>query len=568
MTTCHCFDPRFHLRLMYGETRGSQAAAWLDERLKVWQTNPNPMRELQASDALLAVPANLFNVSGEAPLHSLAQFARRRWQPLFSGLHLLPFFPHEGSDPFNVLDGRQPDPALGSWQDVHDLSTDFEMLLDAELNHTPAGHPWFQAFLNHDQAYANFYLTLPPEADLTPVFRPVDSALLTPFNTSQGEQMVWTTFRPDLPDLNYREPRVLLEMLDQMMHWVERGARYLLIHHAPYLWKQSGTTCIHQTKSYLMVNFLRGVLNEAAPHVRLVVESGFSQSEDFRFFGNGLNAAHLLVSSALPALLLYALTEGDARPLRKWCAELTLPSPDVTYLNSLACPRGIDLLPVRSLLSRAKTGALQKHLRKAGLFDVSSSAVTGERLPFNLHSALAALDSNLAPRRLLAAWNVLFTLVGLPEVDAASLLETADPERIVSHNGRSRFDAPHGLNPVNVAAALDQPGSPAQQQFSALTHLQQVRAACNAFSPGAPQMTLDCGSPAVLGLLRFSLEDDDLALCLHNLSAQPQSVQLSLSALSLPDGNWVDLLTRQPLELGESLDLQMDAYQSVWLSPA
>ncbi len=566
--TCHCFDPRFHLHLLYGETRGNQAAAWLDEHLKTWKTNPAPMRDLQSSDALLAVPANLFHAEGEAPLHNLAQFARRRWQPLFSGLHLLPFFRHEGSDPFDMLDGRQPDPALGSWQNVHELATDFEVLLDAELNHTPAGHPWFQAFLNQDPQYANFYLTLPPQADLSPIFRPVDSALLTPFNTAQGEQMVWTTFRPDLPDLNYRESRVLLEMLDQLMHWVERGARYLRIHHAPYLWKQSGTTCIHQTKSHLLVNFLRGVLNEAAPHVRLVVESGFAQPVDLTYFGNGLNAAHLLVSSALPALLLYALSEGDARPLRKWCANLTLPSPDVTYLNSLACPRGIDLLPVRSLLSRTRTNTLKKHLHKAGLFDVSPSSKTGEHLPFNLHSALAALDPGLASRRLLAAWNVLLTLVGLPEVDAASLLETADPRLAVPHNGRLRFDAPHGLNPVSVAAALDQPGSPVQQQFSALKHLLQVRGACHAFMPGAPQMTIDAGSPAVLGLLRFSLEDDDLALCLHNLSAQPQSVQLSLSALSLPDGSWVDLLTRQPLDFADTVDLQLDAYQSVWLSPA
>jgi sucrose phosphorylase len=566
--TCHCFDPRFHLRLMYGETRGSQAATWLDERLKVWQTNPALMRDLQASDAMLAVPANLFQSGGEAPLHGLAQFAKRRWQPLFSGLHLLPFFPHEGSDPFDILDARQPDPSLGSWQDVHDLSTDFEVLLDAELNHTSAGHPWFQAFLNNDPAFANFYVTLQPQADLSPVFRPVESALLTPYAAAQGEQMVWTTFRPDLPDLNYREPRVLLDMLDQLMFWVERGASYLRINHVPYLWKQSGTSCIHQTKAHLILNFIRGVLNEAAPHVRLVVESGFSQSENFRYFGNGLNAAHMLVSSALPALLLYALAEGDARPLRKWCAELTLPSPDVTYLNSLSCPRGIDLLPVNNLLSRAKSNSLRKRLHKAGLFSVSPSTTSGEHLPLNLHSALAALDPHLASRRLLAAWNVLLTLVGLPEVDAASLLEIADQQQVIPSNGRSRFDAPHGLNPVSVAAALDQPGSPAQQQFSALAHMMKVRGACSAFSPGAPQMTLDSGSSAVLGLLRFSLEDDDMALCLHNLSAQPQSVQLSLSALSLPDGNWVDLLTRQPLDFGDSVDVQLDAYQSVWLSPA
>ena len=59
---------------------------------------------------------------GEAPLHTLAAFLHDHVGDLLSDVHLLPFFPWTSDDGFAVVDHREVNPALGTWQDVADLA--------------------------------------------------------------------------------------------------------------------------------------------------------------------------------------------------------------------------------------------------------------------------------------------------------------------------------------------------------------------------------------------------------------------------------------------------------------
>ncbi|MDO6805961.1 alpha-amylase family glycosyl hydrolase, partial [Wenyingzhuangia sp. 1_MG-2023] len=81
--------------------------------------------------------------------------------------------------------------------------------------------------------------------DVSGVTRPRNTPLLTPVHTHRGVRHVWATFSEDQIDLNYANPKVLVEMMNIMLFYVEQGARFVRLDAIAYLWKQLGTNCIH-----------------------------------------------------------------------------------------------------------------------------------------------------------------------------------------------------------------------------------------------------------------------------------------------------------------------------------
>ena len=82
--------------------------------------------------------------------------------------------------------------------------------------------------------------------DTSQVFRPRALPLLTEFGTPTGPKKVWTTFSEDQIDLNYENPEVLLEILDVLLKYVAEGAEFIRLDAIGFIWKASGTRCLHQ----------------------------------------------------------------------------------------------------------------------------------------------------------------------------------------------------------------------------------------------------------------------------------------------------------------------------------
>ena len=111
---------------------------------------------------------------------------------LVSGLHILPFYPYTSDDGFSVVDYRQADPQAGTWEDIHRLQERFVLMYDAVINHISASSEWFQGWLRGDPRREGYFISLPPETDLSQVVRPRTLPLLTPFDTTRGREWVWT----------------------------------------------------------------------------------------------------------------------------------------------------------------------------------------------------------------------------------------------------------------------------------------------------------------------------------------------------------------------------------------
>ncbi len=313
---------------------------------------------LSERDSILITYGDQVREPDRLPLKTLSEFCERYLNGLISGIHILPFFPSSSDDGFSVMDYRAVDPSLGTWLDIEQIGRSFRLMVDLVINHASARGDWFRAFLRDELPYRDFFMTVQGEPDLSRVVRPRARPLLTDFNTSSGLRRVWTTFSPDQVDLNFHNPDVLLEMVDILFTYAMHGAQFIRLDAIAYLWKELGTSCINLPQTHAVVQLLRAVLDQVAPHVRLVTETNVPQQENISYFGDGTNEAQLVYNFALPPLVLHTFRSGDSSDLSTWASGLDLPSPQATFFNFLASHDGIGLNPVRGILSPAALDAL------------------------------------------------------------------------------------------------------------------------------------------------------------------------------------------------------------------
>ena len=182
--------------------------------------SPRPANEPWSErDAWLITYADQFGTSNEVPLRSLHRFYRQRLEPWLNGVHILPFYPWSSDDGYSVVDYLSVDAAYGTWDDVELLGRAARIMYDAVINHVSTGSEWFRGYLAGDSAYEDFFIALPPDTDLSAVVRPRTTPLLTAFSSAEGEIHVWTTFSADQVDLNYRNPKLMLEILRVLLEY-------------------------------------------------------------------------------------------------------------------------------------------------------------------------------------------------------------------------------------------------------------------------------------------------------------------------------------------------------------
>jgi sucrose phosphorylase len=206
-------NPYDHLALLYGEDQAPGLVQRVQKLIQDYQGRiPTRRSELSERDALLITYGDQVQASGEKPLQTLNTFCSRHLNGIVGGIHILPFYPWTSDDGFSVVDYRQVDPNLGTWEDVSALGDRFRLMFDGVINHISAESEWFKAFLQDDPHYQDYFITVAGKPDLSQVVRPRTLPLLTLFTTPSGQKQVWTTFSADQIDLNYRNPEVLLEI--------------------------------------------------------------------------------------------------------------------------------------------------------------------------------------------------------------------------------------------------------------------------------------------------------------------------------------------------------------------
>ncbi len=562
-----------HLIALYGEESAGDVERRLRERMGLWigespaSDHIHLKGELSERDAILITYGDQVSEPGKAPLKSLAEFCQRYLPPFVTGLQILPFYPFSSDDGFSVIDYRQVDPALGSWEDIERLRNDFALMFDAVINHISAQSAWFQGFIRGEQPHINYFIQVEGSPDLSQVVRPRVLPLLTSFDTSRGSRSVWTTFSADQIDLNYANPDVLLEIIDTILFYVSGGAELLRLDAIAYLWKQVGTSCIHLPQTHHFIQLLRAILDEVAPYVFLITETNVPHKENISYFGDGINKeAQLVYNFALPPLVLHTVYRQDARALSGWAADLKLPAGQTTFFNFLASHDGIGLNPVREILSPSEIDTLVEKVQEHGGLVSCKQNADGTQSPYELNiSYFDALSDPLGGEplqqqvdRFAIAHAILCALVGVPGIYFHSLFGSRSWIEGVKRTGRNRTINRQKLAREQLEAELSDPDHLRSRVFSRLSCLLQARAGHPAFHPRGSQEVVDAG-PGIFAIWRITAGGNEKVFCLHNITSSKQEIRLP-DHLKMPS----DLLQWKPLKFRNG-SILLEPYQSCWL---
>lgn len=560
-----------HLTSLYGAEKAPELLERVHQRMAASRSRlPTRDGTLTERDSMLITYGDQVQAASEKPLQTLGAFCKKYLTDVLSGIHILPFYPWTSDDGFSVVDYRQIDPALGNWEDISSMQSHFRLMFDAVINHISSQSQWFQGFLHGDLHYENYFVVVEGSPDLSQVVRPRALPLLTAFDSLSGEKRVWTTFSADQIDLNYANPEVLLEILDILLMYVERGATFIRLDAIAYLWKEIGTACIHLPQTHHVIQFLRAVLDEVAPYVHLITETNVPHTDNISYFGDGINEAQLVYNFALPPLTLHAFHTGDARTLSHWARTLTLPSNRTTFFNFLASHDGIGLNPARGILSNAEIDALvHKVLAHGGLISYKHNA-DGSQSPYEMNINYFDALSNpsllkpppgagnesldLQVDRFIAAQAIMLSLVGMPGIYFHSLFGSRGWPEGVKQTGRNRTINREKLQLDKLQDELSNENSLRSKVFTRYSQLLKARQSTSAFDPHGSQNILDV-HPSVFALERISPDGTERVLCLHNVGGQTISFSTNYELAK-------DLFTGQVLQVTA---VSLQPHQVLWM---
>jgi alpha-glucosidase len=148
-----------------------------------------------------------------------------------TAIWLSPIHPSPMADyGYDISDYTDIDPTFGTLDDFDRLVTEahdrgIRVILDLVPNHTSDQHPWFQASRSsRDNPKRDWYIWHDPAPNGGP-----PNNWLSAFGGSAWawdaatEQYYYHAFLREQPDLNWRNPAVVVAMLDVMRFWLDRG---------------------------------------------------------------------------------------------------------------------------------------------------------------------------------------------------------------------------------------------------------------------------------------------------------------------------------------------------------
>jgi len=522
-------------------------------------------------DVFLITYGDMVQRQGERPLRTLDDFlARRAGNGAISTVHILPFSPYSSDDGFSVIDYREVDPALGTWDDIERISGTFRLMADVVLNHCSRQNAWFREYVGGIRPGRHFFIEVPAGTDLSAVVRPRNLPLLTATNTRDGQRFVWTTFSDDQIDLNFANPDVLFEFLDILMFYITKGATVFRLDAIAYLWKKIGTSCIHLPETHEVVKLFRDFLEMVAPNAILLTETNVPHAENISYFGHG-DEAHMVYQFSLPPLLLHALQTGNAAHLTRWASSLGSPYPGCTYLNFTASHDGIGVRPLEGMVPPEEFDALVSGIKRRRGHVSTKANPDGSPSPYELN--ITYLDALADPAknkvqdqiaRFILSQTVAMELKGIPAVYFHSLVGTTNDYDGVKTKGYPRAINRKKWDVAELDARLDDPASLNARIYTEYVRRLRLRTSHPAFHPNADQKVIDFG-PQTFCVRRSSPDGRESVIAVSNVTAEPVTLH---TGKKIPDldakDEWTDLLTGKTPS-GTAGTLRLAPYQTVWL---
>jgi sucrose phosphorylase len=386
---------------------------------------------------------------------------------------------------------------------------------------------------------------------------------------------VWTTFSPDQIDINFKNPVVLLYVIETLLMYARRGANLVRLDAATYLWSEPGTPSVHLTQTHEVIKLFRDVLDIVDPHVTLITETNVPHKDNISYFGNGYDEAQMVYNFALPPLVLHTFFRQDATALSEWAKELEPPSKATSFFNFLDSHDGVGLLGARDILAQEDIDFIIQRARENGAFISYRTGKDGKDEPYEINTTwFSALNQETSDeeiafkvKRFVASRSIALVLKGIPAIYFHGLIGTANDIDAVIKTKSKRDINRSVVYERELFAEADKPNSKLFHIVDQLGRILEIRVRQSAFHSNGAQRVLMI-SPSVFANLRTSRDENEHILAVTNVTDRSCRLKIPLSEVGVEEIQWYDLVGRRGwMAEDKNLDVTLLPYDVVWLIP-
>jgi maltose alpha-D-glucosyltransferase/alpha-amylase len=453
-------------------------------------------------------------------------------------LWLLPFFQsplrdggYDVSDFFSIL------PEYGNLNDfmefveaAHDRG--IRVIADLVMNHTSDEHEWFQESRRPDSDKRDYYVwsdSADPYPDARIIF--LDTEKSNWAWDEERQAYYWHRFFSHQPDLNFANPEVQEQMLAVLRFWLDLGLDGFRLDAVPYLFEREGTNCENLPETHDYLRRVRKEIDSEYDDIVLLAEANQWPEDVVQYFGDGDECHMCFHFPLMPRMFMaarrqvrYPVVEILERtplipPAAQWGIflrnhdELTLEmvtddERDYMYKEYAKDPRMKLNLGIRRRLAPLLDNSRDiSELFHALLLSLPGSPIVyyGDEIGMGDNIYLGDRDGVRTPMQWTGDRNGGFSRADFAQLYLPPLL-----------------DPLYGFQACNVEAEL-------RDQHSFLQWIRRmiaVRKQHPVFGLGS----LDVLHPDNAAIFAYVREhEDDVVLCVNNLSGRAQAAELDLS---------------------------------------
>ena len=508
-------------------------------------------------------------------------------------LHLMPFLdsPEKDNDGgYAVSDFRKVKPSLGTMEQLSRLADDcrergISLCMDFVMNHTSMEHEWARRARNGEKEYQDRYYfyddhSIPAEFEKTvPQVFPTTAPGNFTWLPDMGK-FVMTSFYPYQWDLNYWNPAVLNDMIDNVLNLINQGIDVIRIDAVPYIWKQLGTNCRNLPQVHSIVRMMRMICEIVCPGVLLLGEVVMAPDKVAPDFGTVEKPeCHMLYNVTTMASTWSSVAARDARLLKQQMDILSRLPREYVFLNYLRCHDdigwgldypwlaglGMGEVSHKKYLNDFFTGCIPDSFARGELYN--SDPVSGDARLCGTTASLcgvekarveqdkAALSRAIKLDLMLHAY--MFTQSGIPVIYSGDEIGQEndysyheDPVRREDsrylHRGKFRWDLEERRKEKDSVQA---------RIFDEIGRMEEIRGRHPVFESDADVWTADTWEDSVLCVIRA--KGDEKLVALFNFSEWDKTAWINED-----DGEYVDLISGRTME---AKGVDIPGYGAYWL---
>lgn len=480
----------------------------------------------------------------EKTLKTLNDFLNEKFKNIITDVHILPMFPYTSDDGFSVVDYQKVDEKLGDFTTLEKFSKEYRLMYDFVVNHISKSSKWFVGYLNEEETYKDYFIKYDERFDYKNVVRPRTSDLISKY---QNNKTAWTTFSEDQVDLNFKNIDVLVKTTEILLDYIKKGATSIRLDAIGFLWKESGTSCMHLKETHEVIKIWRIILDEIAPNVQIITETNVPHLENISYFGNKNDEANQVYQFALPPLVLHSFISGSSEKFNGWASGIEPLSKTATYFNFLASHDGIGMRSVENILSEEQKEKIIENTKKNGAKFNFKTNTDGTKSVYEIN--ITYLDAikkgdKYDNSRFLGAHFILLSMPGNPAIYYNSFLGTTNNvEEVLKTNINRRINR-RKFSKEEIDSEMQK--SSKKEIFDGLKEMIEIKQKHECFSPYGEFEILNV-SKSVIGINKRFKGSNITAL----INITDENVKIKLEGYNL--------------NKKEKFNQSLEAYEYAWI---